>query len=125
MDAQQQAAADAAAAAAAAQQAQLAQPHAQQQQQQPQGQGIVPPRHVRELRLNAPVPFSGDRSKLRTFTQSCNLYLATNTNAYDDANKQVAYVLSNIIGGEAEAWKEQFLANAERLAVEDAAANPG
>ncbi|KAF9522070.1 hypothetical protein CPB83DRAFT_777637, partial [Crepidotus variabilis] len=68
---------------------------------------------TRELRLNAPTPFSGDRSKIKTFLQSCDLYLLVNNTAYDSDDKKIAFVLSNLSGGEAEVWKQQFIVKAE------------
>jgi hypothetical protein len=79
----------------------------------------------KELRLNAPTPFSGDRSKLKNFLQSCNLYLLVNADAYDSDDKKIAYALSNLIGGEAEIWKQQFIVKCEEDARVWNAANVG
>jgi len=38
---------------------------------------------LKELHVNTPTPFEGDRSKLRTFLLDCELYLLINQEIYD------------------------------------------
>lgn len=71
-------------------------------------------RHVREIRIGNPTAFSGDRYKLKTFLQECDLYLLVNAAIYDNDAKRIAFVLSHINGGEAVQWKEQFLTSCRR-----------
>jgi len=42
----------------------------------------------KELRVNTPTPFKGDRSKLRTFLLNCKLYLLINQEIYDHDDKR-------------------------------------
>jgi len=63
----------------------------------------------KELRVNTPTPFEGDRSKLRTFLLDCKLYLAINREIYDHDDKKIAFVLSYLTGGDASMWKNQWL----------------
>jgi len=63
----------------------------------------------KELRVNTPTPFEGDRSKLRTFLLDCELYLLINREIYDHDDKKIAFVLSYLTGGDASMWKNQWL----------------
>jgi len=63
----------------------------------------------KELCVNTPTPFEGDRSKLRTFLLDCELYLLINREIYDHDDKKIAFVLSYLTGGDASMWKNQWL----------------
>jgi len=63
----------------------------------------------KELRVNTPTPFEGDRSKLRTFLLNCELYLLINQEIYDHDDKKITFVLSYLTGGDASMWKNQWL----------------
>jgi len=63
----------------------------------------------KELRVDTPTPFEGDRSKLRTFLLDCELYLLINQEIYDHDDKKIAFVLSYLTGGDASMWKNQWL----------------
>jgi len=63
----------------------------------------------KELRVNTPTPFEGDRSKLRTFLLDCELYLVINWEIYDHDDKKITFVLSYLTGGDASMWKNQWL----------------
>ena len=63
----------------------------------------------KELRVNTPTPFEGDRSKLRTFLFDCKLYLLINQEIYDHDDKKITFVLSYLTGGDASMWKNQWL----------------
>jgi len=63
----------------------------------------------KELHVNTPTPFEGDRSKLRTFLLDCELYLLINREIYNHDDKKIAFVLSYLTGGDALMWKNQWL----------------
>jgi len=67
--------------------------------------------HDKELRLNTPPRFKGDRTKLRKFIQDCKIYLAINKQIYVDDEAKCAFMLSYMEGGEADAWKEQYISS--------------
>jgi len=66
-------------------------------------------REAKELCINLPKPFDGNRSKLQRFTQDCAVYLMINQKVYDDDDKKIAFVLSLLESGEPAMWKEQFI----------------
>ena len=63
----------------------------------------------KELRVNTPTPFEGDRSKLRTFLLNCKLYLVINREIYNHDDKKITFVLSYLTEGDASMWKNQWL----------------
>ena len=63
----------------------------------------------KEKMLNRPTLFTGDQTKIQTFIQECNMYLAINRKIYDDNPSKIAFMLSFITDGEALQWKEQFV----------------
>jgi len=63
----------------------------------------------KELRINTPMPFEGDRSKLRTFLQDCEIYLLINHKIYDQDDKKITFILSYLTGGDASMWKNQWI----------------
>ena len=63
----------------------------------------------KELHVNTPTPFEGDRSKLRTFLLNCKLYLLVNQEIYNHDDKKIAFVLSYLTGEDASMWKNQWL----------------
>jgi Ty3 transposon capsid-like protein/Zinc knuckle len=67
----------------------------------------------REIKLNPPKPFTGDRSKLLKFVYDCTLHLTLNQKIYDNDLKKISFVLS-FMEGEAAIWKERFMAEAMR-----------
>jgi hypothetical protein len=66
----------------------------------------------KELGINKPTPFTGDRKKITTFIQEAKIYLAINKNAYDTDGAKIAFILSYMTDKEALQWKELFV---ERL----------
>ncbi len=71
----------------------------------------TPNTHDKELRLNTPPKFKGDRTKLHKFIQDCKIYLAINKRLYSDDESKSAFILSYMEGGEADAWKEQYISS--------------
>ena len=63
----------------------------------------------KEYNINRPTPFTGDRTKIENFVQECNVYLNINQGTYDNDAAKIAFVLSFIMAGEAQKWKEQFI----------------
>jgi len=70
------------------------------------------PREAKELRINLPKPFNGNRSNLNCFIQDCAVYLKINRNVYNDDDKKIAFMLSLLDSGEPAMWKEQFIKSA-------------
>ena len=64
----------------------------------------------KEIRINQPVPFTGDRNDLESFLQDCLVYLNLNEKVYSNDAKRIAFILSFMTGGTARAWKEAHLA---------------
>ena len=63
----------------------------------------------KEYNINRPTLFTGNRTKIENFVQECNVYLNINDTIYDTDPAKIAFVLSFIMAGEAQKWKEQFM----------------
>src|SRR6266481_5421515 len=63
----------------------------------------------KEIGLNKPTPFDGDRKKIRKFIQECNIYMAVNHEIYRDDQTKIAFVLSYMNEKEAARWKETYI----------------
>ena len=59
--------------------------------------------HSKEIRLNPPKVFNGDRKTFRKFLQDAEVYLLINQEVYDNDLKKIGYVLSFMTEGQAEA----------------------
>ena len=68
-----------------------------------------PSQNGKELAINKPKTFNGDRSKFKQFMQSMDLYLTINKHIYQNNNQKIAFVLSYMMEKEAAAWKEQII----------------
>src|SRR5271155_1383078 len=64
---------------------------------------------TKELRINPPTRFSGNRDDLDNFIQDCTLYLTLNRAVYETDEKQIIFMLSYMTEGTARAWKEAFV----------------
>src|ERR1700678_3170158 len=64
---------------------------------------------TKELRINPPTRFSGNRHDLNNFIQDCMLYLSLNRAVYETDEKQIIFMLSYMTEGSARAWKEAFV----------------
>src|ERR1700678_3072845 len=64
---------------------------------------------MKELRINPPTHFTGNRNDLDNFIQDCTLYLTLNRAVYETDEKQIIYMLSYMTEGTARAWKEAFV----------------
>jgi len=72
---------------------------------------------TKELRINTPNNFTGNRDDLENFIQECSLYMTLNGAVYDTDEKRIIFMLSFMTEGTARAWKEAF--------VRDVIAQPG
>ena len=63
----------------------------------------------KEICLNNPKTFDGDRNNLNKFIQSCNAYLELNRDIFNSDKRKILFILSYITEGTAEAWKEVFM----------------
>jgi hypothetical protein len=68
-----------------------------------------PTNGTKELAINRPTTFHGDRSKVNSFVQECKLYLAINDQIYVSDAAKIAFVLSHMVDKEALQWKEQYI----------------
>jgi len=73
------------------------------------GATTTKPKEAKELCINLPKPFNGNRSHLSRFIQDCTLYLKINKSVYDNDDKRIAFMLSLLDSGEPAMWKEQYL----------------
>src|SRR6202789_3215364 len=64
---------------------------------------------TKELRINPPTHFTGNRNDLDNFIQDCTLYLTLNRAVYETDEKKVIFMLSYMTEGTARAWKEAFV----------------
>src|SRR5271155_1366847 len=64
---------------------------------------------TKELRINPPTHFTGNRDDLDNFIQDCTLYLTLNRAVYETDEKQIISMLSYMTEGTARAWKEAFV----------------
>jgi hypothetical protein len=64
---------------------------------------------IREIGLDKPSPFNGDRKKVETFIQECRVYLQINKRIYTDDEAKVAFLLSLMKENEALRWKQMYL----------------
>jgi Retrotransposon gag protein len=63
----------------------------------------------KEIRINNPTEFDGNREHLNSFLQDCHLYLVLNHETYNEDDKKIIFVLSYMTKGTAKAWKEAFI----------------
>src|SRR6202522_745329 len=64
---------------------------------------------TKELRINQPTHFTGNRDDLDNFLQDCTLYLTLNRAVYETDEKKIIFMLSYMTKGTARAWKEAFV----------------
>jgi len=62
----------------------------------------------KEIKLNPPTPFSGDRRKLDDFLIETEMYLAINRDIYDSDRKKIIFTLSYMREGTAGPWKQMY-----------------
>src|SRR5271155_2349915 len=64
---------------------------------------------TKELRINPPTHFTGNRDDLDNFIQDCTLYLTLNRAVYETDERKIIFMLSYMTEGTARAWKEAFV----------------
>ena len=65
------------------------------------------------VKLNLPKAFDGSRDKVRKFLQTTEIYLSINKKVYNDNLKKIGFILSFMTEGQAEAWADQFVEEAQ------------
>src|SRR6202789_1332243 len=79
--------------------------------QEPYNPEIFTKPSTKEIGINKPSPFNGDRKKVQTFIQECHVYLQVNKGVYTTDAAKVAFMLSFMNKKEALTWKETYLAS--------------
>src|ERR1700678_2004385 len=74
---------------------------------------------TKELRINPPTHFTGNRDDLDNFIQDCTLYLTLNRAVYKTDEKQIIFMLSYMTEGTARAWKEAFVRDVINTQTDD------
>ena len=64
---------------------------------------------LKEIMINKPTPFDGNRKKVEAFRQECNVYLAINKDIYMTDEAKIAFMLSFMMEKEALKWKMNFM----------------
>ncbi|PPQ74926.1 hypothetical protein CVT25_000225 [Psilocybe cyanescens] len=68
----------------------------------------------KEITINKPIVFNGDRIKSKSFLEDCYLYIDINEDIYDSKKKKIAFILSFCGKAEAKLWKEQYITSRTR-----------
>ena len=68
---------------------------------------------MKEIGLNKPTPFSGDRTKIKAFLQECLVYIDINEDIYTTDKLKIGFVLSYMNEKEARDWRELYLEKIE------------
>jgi len=69
------------------------------------------PNARKEVRMNMPPEFDGDRKKYKKFRQAIVLYLGVNRHIYDDDEAKIGFTLSYMAEKEAAQWHESWIEN--------------
>src|SRR5271168_3888482 len=82
---------------------------------------MAPPHsnEMKELRINPPTHFTGNRDDLDNFIQDCTLYLTLNRAVYETDEKKIIFMLSYMTEGTARAWKEAFVRDVINSPIND------
>jgi len=62
----------------------------------------------KEVKMNTPTLFTGDRKKLEEFLIKTDMYLTINKDTYNNDSRQIIFTLSFIKDGTAGSWKQSF-----------------
>jgi len=62
----------------------------------------------KEVKMNMPTPFTGDRKRLEEFLIETDMYFTMNENTYNNDNQQIIFSLSFMKDGTAGSWKQSF-----------------
>jgi Domain of unknown function (DUF4939)/Zinc knuckle len=63
----------------------------------------------KELNLNKPETFDGNRNNFKDFLQTVEVYMDVNHETYNSDLRKIAFVLSFMTAGAASTWKAQFI----------------
>jgi hypothetical protein len=63
----------------------------------------------KELNLNKPEPFDGNRDSFKKFLQNVEVYMDVNHETYNNNLRKIAFILSFMVTGSAATWKAQFI----------------
>jgi Domain of unknown function (DUF4939) len=63
----------------------------------------------KELNLNKPDTFNGDRDNFKEFLQNVKVYMDVNHEMYNNDLRKIAFVLSFMTIGSSATWKAQFI----------------
>jgi hypothetical protein len=75
----------------------------------PMAQTQVVADKAKEYGMNKPMPFTGDRTKIRQFLQDCLGYLDMSQRIYNSDRLKIGFILSYMNDGKAASWKEYYL----------------
>jgi hypothetical protein len=64
---------------------------------------------AKEYGMNKPMPFTGNRTRIRWYLQDCLGYLDINQNIYNTDRLKIGFILSYMSDGKAVNWKEYYL----------------
>jgi hypothetical protein len=64
---------------------------------------------AKELNLNKPEAFDGNRNNFKDFLQTVEVYMDVNHETYNSDLRKIAFVLSFMTAGAASTWKAQFI----------------
>ena len=64
---------------------------------------------AKEKMINKPTPFTGNRKRIETFLQECQIYLQINRRIYETDEDKIAFILSYMNEQEALRWKQTYL----------------
>ena len=62
----------------------------------------------KEIKMNTPTPFTGDKAKLNNFLMEVKMYMWMNSSVYDMHEKKILFMLSFMKDGTAGPWKQSF-----------------
>jgi Domain of unknown function (DUF4939) len=80
-----------------------------------------PTNRTKELNLNKPEAFNGNRDGFKEFLQNVKVYMDVNHETYNNDLRKIAFVLSFMTAGSAATWKAQFI---EKAYAKPVPANP-
>jgi hypothetical protein len=67
---------------------------------------------LKELNLNKPDTFNGDREGFKKFLQDLEVYMNVNHETYNNNLRKITFILSFMTTGSAATWKAQFIEEA-------------
>ena len=65
--------------------------------------------NAKEKMINKPTSFTGDRKRIETFLQECQIYLQINRRVYETDEDKIAFILSHMNEKEALRWKQTYI----------------